>query len=420
MLVALPVWADDDDCFDPDASQIDIIEPFIVEHRETPLPCKPGLTFSGNVRTGYRRLSERIGSQNILGKGSATAANPAGLAKQPVRIEFNLNFDYRGDYTWATVKVGYGNGAGVISGDVDGLGLSRALFGITLYEGCAGSLMAEVGRKPFSDAFRSEVMCGSRIDGLYGRWEKGFEGIGVASTSAAYLVADYRVNYWAWAYGATLREIFCSGAYVEYINVDWYHGGQGPGRIFQLQEKNTPPITELPGLKDSPKWSYVTSQLQVGYKFPRIFLCNSVDVFGALLYNWAARRSDVAQSRYPLGFYAGVWLGKVQCPGDWSLKVLYQYVEPQAILEKDLAGITIGNNRKTSMYDQLNSPPAGGIDPNQANGPSNYKGWSINAAYGVIDDLTVELLYEAAKEAVATIGGRHYYSRFEVKTVYAF
>ena len=120
-----------------------------------------------------------------------------------------------------------------------------------------------------------------------------------------------------------------------------------------------------------------------------------------------------------MGWYAGIELGKVRCCGDWALKVMYQYVEPQAVFQDDLAGISIGNARKTAIYDGLQTEEED-LNPLNARGSTNFKGWSFDGAYAMTDDITIRMIYQVASEAVARVGGPQYYERFELRGIYAF
>ena len=101
-------------------------------------------------------------------------------------------------------------------------------------------------------------------------------------------------------------------------------------------------------------------------------------------------------------------MGEIKKKGDWSYEILYQWVQAQAIPERDVRDVGRDNPRKISFYNR------------RSGGFANYKGWRFDFFYALTGNWTLHPFYENEKQINKSIGGKHHSTEFTIETVFAF
>lgn len=396
------------------------------------------LTISGDVRTEWRYLSESCCGKELFGHKSRELMGFY-RSHNDFDIEFNLRFDYVCNRTWASVHVRYDNSAGVDdnghpckgtddgspccsggncleralacngdpegyhgSGKCDNLCLKRAYMGYNLYTCGKRKLDVELGRRgSLYNVFDSNIQFLSRFDGILVRYIDKDNKLADWYIQGAGFVIDEKVNHFGWIVEIGLLDIYDSRIDFKYSFIDWQKNGRN--RCLK---------------RDPVGFNFLNSQWRLAYNLdPDCFYGIPAKFYAAFLWNAAAKKIHniicedkiVKINRHlNIGWYAGVLIGDVEKEGDWSVEVMYQFVEAQAVPDGDVGGIGRGNQLDTSFTTCSYM------------GNANFKGWTIDALYGITDDLVLEAIVEWSKAINDKVGGKHTYSKFELEAVYAF
>jgi hypothetical protein len=412
---------DDGELFLPDDQDQRLIREFLEDKRDETLAEKPELRISGDIRVRYRNRSEKINGREVTQKCAfRTAAD--GTRQELVfpgvnfsddrdRIEANVQFDYSSDCAWGAIKIELENELGKISGTKDRINLERALIGYDLYKCGNTRWFIEAGRQFLLEKFRSEIQYGSRLDGIFTRYDTCVSWLGPVYVQGAGMVVDYRCDEYAWAGAVAFDNIHCTKWYTIYSYVDW--GRHRSDDLFPLIIRRDPfsdtIITNTPA-RIRP---YRISQFIVGRRIP-CFVCDKeLNLFAAVIYNHAAKGVVVTRGRKEaLGWYAGFQLGKVKKKHDWAVIFEFDYVEAQAILESDNSGIGRGNAQNRSLYE--------GLIAANARGDTNYYGPGMEVAYAATNDLTFRAQLVYSKSIANDIGGEVRFRQFDFQAIYAF
>jgi hypothetical protein len=390
-----------------------------IENAEEGGGTSKNLTITGDVRTEWRHLNEKLEGERLRGRGGELNKNCVPISRNDFDIEFNLRFDYVTERTWAVAHLQYDNSAGIEddadcdcdvidcsrepcvgssksgeshctehrffgSGACDDICLKRAYMGYNVFKDC-GRLDVELGRRVLYDAFESEIQFLSRFDGLLLKYSDNWENVSDWYIQAAGFVVDEKVNHFAWATEIGFFNICDSSFDFKYSLIDWMKRGED--RCFHENPR---------------EFKYLNSQFTLTYHFNKETFCVPAEIYGAFLINHFGKQPHVSGHRENLGWYLGMTFGKVVKEGDWSFDVQYQWVEPNAIAWDDESGIGLGDVLEGKC----------GYDPQPG-----YHGWRVDALYALTDDLTIQAILESAR---ALHGRRHTYSKMEVEAVYAF
>lgn len=366
------------------------------------------------------------------------------ISRNDFDVEFNLYFDYVCDRAWGVAWLQFDNSAGVadnkLACDVDpagyhgsgsecGLNLKKAYMGYNIC--CEGDTRfdVEVGRRPLYTIFDSQVQFLSRFDGILLKYDSNWECFADWYVHAGGFVVDERVNHFAWIVEAGLLNIYDMGFDFKYSFIDWKKNG-----------KNRCWVNNPRGFK------FENSQFTAAYHFDPEFLCMPAKLYGAFIWNHAAKRTRFADDessrsqtvppvvlaaddessssssssesrdsssyrhrgkRKNIAWYVGFRVGDVVCEGDWAVDVQYQVVEANSIPDNDVGGIGRGNVLGESYT------VAG-------RGNTNYRGWRVQGLYALTNDLTLDTRIEWSQQDYKRIGGQHSYSKFELEAIYAF
>ncbi len=422
---------------------------YLKTKREIPLEDKDeNLSISGDVRFEWRHMNESQSGNVLRGSDRIDPRTGIAISRNDFDCEFNLKFDYVLDKTWAVAHLQYDNAAGVDSQDIpcdldkngwfgsgkcNELCLKKAYFGYSLWNDPCSRMDIELGRRGnLYYVFDSNVQFLSRLDGIVLKYEGTSELLPKYYAKLAGFVVDERVNHFAWATEVGLINIMDSGFDFKYSFIDW----MPHARVRCAKAKcDIDPSYDGPfnkgHFKHNPEaFQFYVSQWTMYYNFdPELFCGKSAQLYGAFLMNHGRKyakvfkHTDIVATKHNrhthpelhgtdkiranLGWYVGFLIGEIKKEGDWSVEVQYQVVQALVMPEQDEAGISRGNVLSESFT-------------RQGRGYTNYKGWKVEALYAITDNLSIDGIVEASRQANKRIGGRHHYSKVELETIYAF
>ncbi len=423
---------------------------YLKTKREIPLEEKDEhLSISGDVRFEWRHMNESQSGNSLRGGKKANPFTGIAISRNDFDCEFNLKFDYILDKTWAVAHLQYDNSAGVDSQDIDckldregffgsgrcdDLWFKKAYCGYSFWDNPSSRFDVEIGsRGNLYYAFDSRVQFLSRLDGIVFKYEASSDLMRKYYAKLAGFVVDERVNHFAWATEVGAIDIMESGIDLKYSFIDWMPHARGRcGKIICKDEK-IPPVfrNKAKFIHDPLAFQFYVSQWTAAYNFdPELFCGVPVKAYGAFLMNHGRKYAKVYKGtnivatpfnedlydkkgkpttriKANLGWYVGVLIGEVEKEGDWSVEAQYQYVEALCMPEMDEAGISRGNVLGESFTQT-------------GRGFTNYKGWKVEALYAITNELSLDAIVEASKEANRRLGGRHRYSKVELEAIYAF
>lgn len=331
------------------------------------------------------------------------------FGKNEFFVEANLVFDYRADRGWATIQLQFDNPAGtnVIdrkalvtdnrrimfgSGKRDAIALKRAYAGYNIWSEGPERLDVEVGRRKMYDIFDSKIEFDSYFDGIYGRYVTTREGLADFSLKAGAFVVDSTVNHYGFVGEAAMMNIVDSGVDLKYSLIDW-------------ERRNH----NRYGLKHPLGTRFLNSQFLCNYTMDESLCPMKPRFYGAYLVNSKAKPTHWTHGkRANEAFYVGHAMGEIKKKGDWSYEILYQWVQAQAIPERDVRDVGRDNPRKISFYNR------------RSGGFANYKGWRFDFFYALTGNWTLHPFYENEKQINKSIGGKHHSTEFTIETVFAF
>lgn len=402
----------------------------ILEAEEKP---NDSLVITGDVRTEWRNLVERQDGVNLRG-GRNVNKSGVPISRNDFDIEFNIRFDYTCNRAWAVAHLQFDNSAGIDSADCicgdsyeklvknhkkayvnpwqaggsghcDDLCLKRAYIGYNVYSDACTRFDVELGRRRLYDIFDSKSQFLSRFDGLLLRFTGSWECIADWYYKLGGFVVDEKVNYFAWATEVGFMNIFDSGFDLKYSYIDWVKNGRNRC-----------------GFRDPLGSKFRVSQWTGYYHFNPDIIHQPAYVYAAFLYNHAARRTILTHYRKEnVAWYAGFRIGEVDKEGDWAFEMMYQLVQAQAVPDFDVSGIDRGNVMDDCFTSAIFIPTEDGgyyIFPRRGN--TNFKGWRFEALYALTDNLTLNPQLEWDNAEDKNIGGKHYFSKFELEVIYAF
>ncbi|MDB2613938.1 putative porin [Chlamydiales bacterium] len=395
------------------------VKEFVNSKRSIPLEEKLNcLTFSGDIRTKWAHLTERVnchsqrGDNGILFPEEGCKDCPLlSLPSDAFEVEFNFYVDYVFDRAWAVSWLQFNNVAGLQgsrigcgtakescrgSGTSEGICLRKAYMGYNFCTNGTFRLDVEIGRRPMWSVFTSQVQFQSRFDGILGLASYNVCGFMDAYIKGGPFIIDERSHHFGYIGEAGLLSIWDSRFDLIYSLVHWKKNGANRCQI-----------------RDPEGCQFVNSQLQINYFLDSDYLWSKTKLYAAILVNHDARaRKKTLNEKQNFAWYAGFLIGDVCKEGDWSLNVCYQYVEAQAIPDCDISGIGNGN-AGCSLF-------ADGVVASSSRGRGNYQGWRFEGLYGLTNNLAIDTLIEFSSAINPKIGGRHNFSKFRLEAIYAF
>lgn len=333
----------------------------------------------------------------------------APIPSSEFEVEANLVFDYIADRSWGTIRLQMSNPAGLSeidrkaymndsrrilygSGKMSNIALRKAFMGYNVWEEGTSRLDVEIGRRRLYDAFESRIQFHSVFDGVLARFTTSFDGMTDFYAKAAAFVVDSSVNHFGYVGEIGFSNIADSGFNLLYSLIHWDR--HAPNRYNKHHPLGVRFIN-----------SQVTAEYQVSPDFVRL----PTKFYGAYLVNHAARANYwTHHHKANDAFYIGCTVGRVERKGDYAFDVTYQYVEAQAVSERDIPGMCKDNPRAFSFYNR------------HSGGFGNYKGYKIDAFYAVTDNLTFNAYFQNVNQASRKIGGKHHSNEFSLAAIYAF
>lgn len=324
-------------------------------------------------------------------------------------LEANLIFDYIGDRGWGTAQMQMQNPMGLIenerkalindsrkimygSGKNDKFTLRKAFAGYNVWEEGTSRFDLEIGRRRFYDVFDSDVQFYSYFDGLLARFSNSFEGVTDLSFKAAAFVVDQTVNHWGYVGELGLLNLGDSGFDLKYSLIHWdKHSANRFGQRHPL------------GVQ------FINSQFLAGYTVSPDVVSMKTYIYGAFLTNHDAKRTHLTHGKKANdAWYVGVKLGEVLRKGDYALGFGYQWVQAQAVPERDVSGIYRDNPRGISFYNR------------KSGGFANFRGWRVEGIYALTDNWTLNSHFDRVRELDDHIGGKHRSYEFYLAAIFAF
>lgn len=406
---------------------IEALKHFVFSKRTLDLKEKATkLAISGDVRTEWHHNTEkgfvkchpdeRPKYKSLRGPHSRDCRGFFPISKNDFDIEANLYFDYATERAWASANLQFDNSAGVGdidcfceekgtgkifsrnnrfhgSGECDDICLKRAFMGYNIFTCNGARLDVEVGRRKLYDVFESEIEFQERFDGILLKYSDQWENVSDWYIQVAGFLIDERVNHFAYVAETAFFNIMDSNFDLKYSFIDWrIHGRTRCGD------------------RNSRAYKYAVSQVVVTYHpDPALVWGLPLELYAAGLVNHLGRQSatahdDSSHSGHdkPWAWYAGLVLGKVKGEGDWSIELLYEWVQRDAVAYDDQGGIGLGN----ILGDCCGHRPVVG-----------FKGWQFDFLYAFTDNLSLKLEIQSARN---NGDEKHRFSQLEVEAIYAF
>jgi hypothetical protein len=398
LLFAGSLSADTIDKGDVDESDLQALREWIYSKRQVTIGEKGGaLSISGEVRAEFQTTNETRNGIKQRGQGSPNFGGDI-LPAQAYDVEVNLMFDYRTDRTWASVKLEFDNDAGLFGGTFNKLKLERAFIGFRVIDKETLTSDVVIGRNRMGSFFDSKVEFGTFFDGILFRYDHTLEKIGDVYVHAGVFVIDERRNHYGYIAELGFLDILSTGFYTKYSIIDW-------------AAKNYPKSF------DNERFSFVVSQLILGYKFIPKWLDKVTLIYAAGLCNTdAKKRSITHHERQNLGGYVGVSIGQLKKRNDWAFDANYQVLQAQAIPDFDNNGIGIGNADGSGFYATrgvLNTAKTAG-------GNVNYRGFVLTLEYLITNNINLLQQWQQSITLDDSIGPFRRFKQYEIEFIYLF
>jgi hypothetical protein len=391
------------------------------------------LSISGDVRTEWRHMNERQDGHNLRGGHATKRGVP--ISRNDFDIEFNLRFDYVCERAWGVMHLQFDNAAGIDpadcgcgddfetlvknhkiavinpdneggSGECDDFCLKRAYLGYNVFTIGCNRFDVELGRRKLYDIFDSKAQFLSRFDGLLLKYSSEWKDVADWYVKLGGFLVDERVNHFAWATELGFLDIADTGIDFKYSFIDWVKNGHN--RCWVRHALGT---------------QFRVSQWTMYYHLnPDYFYNIPAKFYAAFLYNHAAKKTFLTHHKKKnIAWYAGVRVGEVDKEGDWAFEILYEMVQAQAVPDFDVAGLDTGNLEGNCFTAAVFIPTKdGGKLIYLRRGNTNFKGWRFEGLYALTDNLSLNPQFEWDTPEDKSIGGDHFFSKFELEVVYAF
>lgn len=397
----------------PRQRDFEAVQEFVNSKRTIPLDEKEScLKITGDVKVDMLYRRERLEGEELRGRGTA---HPHFTSE----VEADLFFNYKGDHTSARVQLNFDNQMGIIGGDAEkdpqgligsgecgDLCVKTCYWNWNFFNRDCHKLSLQVGRNKLYRMFDSRIEFNSLADGVLFEWKKTYQPDWAIYWKTLGFVVDARANHLSFVTEIGTLDFMETKFDAKYSFIDW-----------KLKGHNRAGTINPPGLR------FAISQWGLAYNYyTKWEFCKKARWYGAFLVNTAAKSKPTAKtvdkdnnpiekvldiSRENIGWYAGMIIGDVKNPGDWSLDMNYQYVQAQAIPDPDNQGIGNGNVKKNTLY-------ANGL------GKGNYKGWHFEGLYQISKSLAIDVTFNFSSQIKRSIGGDHFYSIFETDFIYEF
>jgi hypothetical protein len=392
-----------EDSDDIDQKDINAVREWINTKRQVTVRELGGaLSISGEVRTEFQSTAEVLDGVKQRGRGGAIIRDGQRLPTNSFDVEVNVMMDYRTDYSWGSIKLEFDNDAGIISGSFNKLKLERAYWGVRVIDGDTYSFDTELGRRRMSTIVDSKIEFNNFFDGIWFRYDQGYDPIGDLYLHAGVFVINENKNQFGYLGEIGILNVGGTGFYTKYSLLDW------DTKDFHNKINNE-------------RFDFIVSQLIFGYKFLPSRLQKIVQIYLAGLWNSAAHKLKISHhKRANWGGYIGVSIGELKKKGDWAFDINYQVLAAQCIPDFDVQGIGLGNAADSGFY---TTNIRGGGTPNTrktAGGSVNYRGFQMTLDYLLTNQLNMQQSWQQAITLDDAIGPFHRYKQYEIEFIYGF
>lgn len=340
-------------------------------------------------------------------KGRDDLKPPIGTAE--LDVEANLFFEYIAERGWGTIQLQFSNPAGIVetdrkalindsrkalygSGKLNNIVLRKCFGGYNIWEEGTSRFDLEIGRRRLYDVFDSEIQFGSYFDGLTAKLSNSFEGVTDLSVKAAAFVIDYTVNHWGYVGEVGFLNIVDTGVDLKYSLINWdRHMANRWGQRHPLGGR------------------YTNSQFTAAYNVSPDLISLKTRLYGAFLINHSAKASHWTHHlKANKAFYLGFQVGEAVRKGEYAVGLTYQWVQAQAVSERDISGLCRDNPRGISFLTR------------RCGGFANYKGWRLETLYALTDNWTLNAHFDRVREENRHIGGEHKSYELYLAAIFAF
>jgi len=388
-----------DDSDDIDQKDVNAVREWINTKRQVTVRELGGaLSISGEVRTEFQSTAEVLNGVKQRGTGGADPSLPTNAFD----IEVNLMLDYRTERSWGSIKLEFDNDAGIISGTTNKLKLERAYWGVRAVDGDTYSFDIEAGRRRMSSIVDSKIEFNNFFDGLWFKYDQGYDSIGDLYLHAGVFVINENKNHFGYLGELGILNVGGTGLYTKYSLTDW----------------NT---KDQHNKVENQRYDFLVSQLLLGYKFLPARLQKIIQVYLAGLWNSNAHKLKITHhKRANWGGYVGVSIGELKKQGDWAFDINYQVLAAQCVPDFDVQGIGLGNANNSGFY--TTNVRGGGVPTTRKNagGNVNYRGFQMTLDYLLTNQLNMQQSWQQAITLDDAIGPFHRYKQYEIEFIYGF
>ncbi|MBN1915145.1 MAG: hypothetical protein JW769_04585 [Parachlamydiales bacterium] len=354
------------------------------------------LSLSGEVRAEMQVTSEKKGGIQQRGSGLNYISPMVAFDS-----EVNLMLDYRGERTWASIKLEFDNNMGLKDGTTNRIAVEKAYLGGRLYDGETFSVEGAIGRRFLGNVFDSKIQFNSIYDGVLLRLNKASEQVGDFYVNLGSFIVSEKTYHYGYVGEMGLLNIANTGFFTKYSFISW-------------KKHYTDELKKL-------RYSFGNSQVILGYQCTPVRWDKYIKGYvGGLINHFAKKIPLTDHKRQNYAWYAGVSVGQVQQKGDWALDVNYQFVAPQAVSDYDAVGIRRGNAEGVGFYTMNIDGTGGPTDRSNAVGNANYKGICIEFLYAFTSNITILQNFQHSTNENKSLGPNFKYNQYEVEFIYAF
>lgn len=378
------------------------------------------LKLAGDVRARWIHHNEDI-------KNPKRTSQYKPLPVNRYRSEVHLYIDYIAEKSWLSSEM---NWAAIAGGEstAAGLDIDRAFLGYRFYSNpeTGADFFVEVGRTSLGDIFESAVQFNSNFDGIH------LSGSRCISKCFPYnvtlhggpFVVDMTTKHYAWAAEGVISQLPGDCTFRCSV-IDWhtFSAQEASGGQTTTKPSTTPSATPAAQPAQTAQqlrnkycvWQWLVSkrtQLPWFYGEKK-----SLYTYGAFLINTLAKASPTTLNKKEnKGWFVGCSVGGIRKAGDWSTSLRYEYVEALSVPEIDVSGIGRGNKLKYWFAQAI----AGGYDPSEANGFTNYQGFAYSVAYALTDSLTLRSCAAYSRPANDKLGSDFTFRKVDITLVSSF
>lgn len=361
------------------------------------------LSISGEVRTKFKATGETVDGISI--RGNPNILNEKSKAPFPSRgfdVNARLMMDYRSDATWASIKLEFNDRAGIFSGSVDKIKLSRAYFGARAFQGDSYYVDFELGRKKLNSTFDSELQFDSLFDGVLAKYDQSFEQVGDFYVHLGTFIINDTIDQFGYVGETGLMNIAGSGFYTKFSVIDW----DTKDMHNDLAQK---------------RFDFIVSQMTVGYKFYPAVLKKEVTIYAAGLYNFKAKRLPITDNQKAnWGSYVGFSIGELKRKGDWAIDANYQWLAAQCVPNFDVGGIGFANSLDTGFYTENDNGTGKANTRGTAGGNVNYRGVTATLNYLITNNINLQQQWSQSITLDHDIGPSKRFKQYEIEFIYNF